>query len=334
MNEYVGSMPVRVLCWYQDVKRKWPWRETTDPYKILVSEFMLQQTQCSRVQEKYIQFLEKFPTVYALGQALLNDVLLMWEGLGYYTRARNLHASAQAIVEGYYSFPSTKKALQQLPGVGEYTASAVASIAFGENVAAVDVNVIRVFSRYFGVEYVRSKAVSTAKKWIQCGKIECGDAWNPGAFNQGMMELGQTLCVRFPQKELCRKCPLYDGCASKGSLFSYPLPRIRSTQIPRKVVDLYLVVYDDAVYLHKSRKDLWEVPEKSRFVMFSKGTFLGEFRHTRGGIRYKYRVFQHNVSCFAHGTEDGSLIPIDDLHSIAMQTWCRKALSFLEKYHA
>jgi A/G-specific adenine glycosylase len=201
-----------LLAWFDASARDLPWRQTRDPYAIWVSETMLQQTRVLVVKEYYTRFLEKFPTLEALASASEEEVLAQWSGLGYYRRARALHESARAVVAEYAGkVPNTAAELSRLPGVGIYTAAAVASIAYGEPVAAVDGNVERVLTRWFGGEAVAGAARSGQIRRLAASLV---DPKRPGDFNQAMMELGATICL--PRSPLCLTCPVRTGCATRG----------------------------------------------------------------------------------------------------------------------
>ncbi len=185
-----------LLSWYDKNKRDLPWRTTRDPYRVWVSEIMLQQTRVATVVLRYSQFLQKLPSLEALAAARQTSVLAEWSGLGYYRRARNLHAAAKIIVrEG--NFPATARDWMNLPGIGRYTAAAIASIALGEPVAVLDGNVERVLRRLLGGSLARAYLWNTAEDLL--------DRERPGAFNQAMMELGATLCL--PGEPRCGDCP-------------------------------------------------------------------------------------------------------------------------------
>jgi A/G-specific adenine glycosylase len=201
-----------LLQWFDRNARDLPWRQTRDPYAIWVSETMLQQTRVAVVIDYYTRFMTRFPTLQSLAQAEESEVLALWSGLGYYRRARALHESARAVMtEHAGEIPKTAAALSRLPGVGVYTAAAVASIAFGEPVAAVDGNVERVLTRYFGHEPVPGVARSGE---LRRAAEHLVDPERPGDFNQGMMELGATVCL--PRQPLCIACPVREGCATRG----------------------------------------------------------------------------------------------------------------------
>jgi A/G-specific adenine glycosylase len=212
-----------LLRWYDGHRRDLPWRETSDPYRIWLSEVMLQQTRVAAVLDHYRIFLDRFPTVEALAAASLDAVLAAWSGLGYYRRARRLHQCAQQIVERHDGgFPRNAEALQALPGIGRYTAAAVSSIAFAEPRALADGNVERVLGRLHGVN------LTTVETWHHAQALL--DESRPGDFNQAMMELGATVCL--PQKPHCRSCPVEKWCRTQGEILrAEPTTRQTKKQI-------------------------------------------------------------------------------------------------------
>ncbi len=205
------TMRAALLAWYGAHRRDLPWRATRDPYRIWVSEIMLQQTRVAAVLEHYRRFLEAFPTVQALAAATEPEVLALWSGLGYYRRARMLHRAAKVVVqESTGAMPRTAEGLRALPGVGAYTSAAVASIAFGEAVAVVDGNVERVLARLAGWS---ADDVGFAGR-VRTLADALVDRERPGDFNQGMMELGATVCL--PRAPLCLGCPWHPWCRTRG----------------------------------------------------------------------------------------------------------------------
>jgi A/G-specific adenine glycosylase len=198
-----------LLHWYDQHRRDLPWRETRDPYCIWLSEIMLQQTRVAAVLDHYRIFLKRFPNVQTLAASSEDTVLAAWSGLGYYRRARMLHRCAQEVVQTHGGrFPGNFEALLALPGIGRYTAAAVASIAFGEAVAVVDGNVERVLQRLIGVNF------NAAQIWQDAQTLL--DRSRPGDFNQAMMELGATVCV--PRDPRCLTCPVRQWCATRGEV--------------------------------------------------------------------------------------------------------------------
>ena len=209
-----------------------PWRRTKDPYRILLAEYLLQRTRVASGTPYYERFLDRFPNVAALAAASEDDVLRAWEGLGYYRRARNLHAAAQTIVHDHGGrIPSDAATLSTLPGIGPYTAGAVASIAFGEPVPAVDGNVTRVVSRLFRVEADVTTAAGRARIHELAADLVPSD--RPGAFNQALMELGASVCA--PRRPVCSTCPLTEFCLASQAGIQTSLPRMPPPRRPRTV---------------------------------------------------------------------------------------------------
>lgn len=220
----IKPLQAAILTWYATQLRQLPWRGEQDPYKIWISEVMLQQTQVTTVMPYYERFLTRFPSLESLAAASLDEVLKYWEGLGYYARARNLHRAAQQVVRDYGGqLPATAEALRRLPGFGEYTAGAVASIAFGEAVPAIDGNVKRVISRLFAIDAdITRKAGRQALEAHATSLAQT--APDPGTWTQALMELGATLCT--PTRPKCLLCPAGQGlCQAQISGLSESLPR-------------------------------------------------------------------------------------------------------------
>lgn len=215
-----------LIDWFDAGQRDLPWRRTSDPYRIWLSEVMLQQTQVERVIDYYERFLLHFPTIEALAAASLDDVLKLWEGLGYYSRARNLLAAARIICERHGGrFPSDSEAARALPGVGEYTSGAVLSIAYGVPLPALDANAVRVFARLFGVEGDPARG-ETRRRLREIARAAVPDD-RPGDFNQAVMELGATVCIA--GRPDCLICPVVETCAARAAgLETETPPRRRS----------------------------------------------------------------------------------------------------------
>jgi A/G-specific adenine glycosylase len=219
----LGAFRRALLRWYDLHRRDLPWRETHDPYKIWLSEIMLQQTRVAAVIDHYRIFLGRFPNAQALAAASQEDVLAAWSGLGYYRRARMMHQCAQQIAEQHAGcFPQDSESLRALPGIGRYTAAAIASIAFAEPVAVVDGNVERVLQRLTGIH------LTTPQTWQHAQALLAEN--RPGDFNQAMMELGATVCV--PREPRCAACPVRKWCATQGEIpRAKPASRQRKKQI-------------------------------------------------------------------------------------------------------
>ncbi|MFT3707800.1 MAG: A/G-specific adenine glycosylase [Archangium sp.] len=256
-------MRTELLAWFDQHQRDLPWRRTKDPYGIWVSEVMLQQTQVDRVIGYWAKFLERFPTVKKLAAAELADVLSMWTGLGYYSRARNLHRAAQEIVARFDGkVPGDLDSLLSLPGFGRYTAGAVASIAFELETPLVDGNVARVLSRVFEIDGQPGEKTREAALWARAGELVKGQ--RPGDLNQALMELGATVCV--PQNPLCLICPVRAKCKAlaKGRVDELPPPR-KATR--RKKLELAVALARKGKSVLLARREekglfggLWELP--------------------------------------------------------------------------
>lgn len=235
----------KLLQWYQINKRKLPWRKNTTPYNILVSEIMLQQTRVEAVVTKYQEFLRQFPTVETLAKAPLNDVLKAWEGLGYYRRAKSLKKACEIIYfERNSDFPKNSSELKSLPGIGEYTSAAIASIAFNEPTPVIDGNVIRIICRLFalhGNPYL-SKTLMQIKDCFESGFF-IGD--QPGDFNQAMMELGAIVCT--PKSPKCSSCPLELNCKARNEDLIDQLPELRKKEKPI-IKYLYFLIWPDSQF--------------------------------------------------------------------------------------
>jgi A/G-specific adenine glycosylase len=222
----VARLHEDLLRWYEAERRDLPWRRTRDPYAIWVSEIMLQQTRVDTVIPYYERFLARFPNAMALADAPEDDVLAMWSGLGYYRRARLLHAGARAVAERG-AVPNDREGLLAVPGIGRYTAGAVASIAFGEPVGLVDGNVARVLSRVFLIEDDMRKAGMRKAEALADAIVAARD---PGAWNQALMELGATICT--PQRPLCARCPIASSCRARAEGRQEELPVLAPKKKP------------------------------------------------------------------------------------------------------
>jgi A/G-specific adenine glycosylase len=281
-----------LLRWYDANKRDLPWRRERNPYHIWVSEIMLQQTRVNAVLEHYRKFFKRFPTIKSLASARESSVLAAWSGLGYYRRARMMHAAAKKVVKEYGGeFPTTEAGLRELPGIGRYTAAAVASIAFGEPTAVVDGNVERVLQRLSG------KAVAAEQIWKSANDVL--DPKRPGDFNQAMMELGATVCM--PRGPLCMLCPVVDLCHARGEI---DLGRVATPQKKREI-SYILARQDRSVFLVQRpmaaslMAGMWELPE-GQGNSVSNGTCL-TLRHSITVTDYTVRVFQGEIPDDAAG---------------------------------
>lgn len=243
----------RILTeWYKANKRPLPWRLSTDPYTIWVSEVVMQQTRISQGTDYYLRFVDRFPSVFDLALASLDTVLKNWQGLGYYSRARNMHQTAKTIVSSYGGiFPQTFSEMLKLKGVGSYTAAAIASIAFGEPVPAIDGNALRLFSRFYGIEEPIN--FSKGRMIVESLAADVIDKKNPGDFNQAVMDFGSLQCV--PRNPLCQDCVLSEQCCAflSGKVDLIPLKKGKSKRVERFFN--YLIVYDRDFLLMRKRED-------------------------------------------------------------------------------
>jgi A/G-specific adenine glycosylase len=253
----------KLVVWYRFNHRKLPWRESPDPYHIWVSEVMLQQTQVATVVPYYLRFVEQFPDIRALAEADLQTVLKAWEGMGYYARARNLHKAAQVVTNDFGGeIPQNYTAFRKLPGVGEYIAAAVQSIAFDQPYAVVDGNVKRVLARLFLMEAPVND--STLGKFFSENADKLLDRGHPADFNQAMMELGAVICR--PQNPLCNQCPVSSFCETFKAGRQNELPRRRKKEkTPQYHIAVGVVCKGNRVLITRRAEKgllggLWEFP--------------------------------------------------------------------------
>jgi len=252
-----------LLAWFEADARDLPWRKTSDPYKVWLSEVILQQTRVDQGLPYYERFVEAFPTVEALASASEDAVLKRWEGLGYYTRARNLHKAAKTVVDVYGGvLPRAPEALQLLPGVGKYTAGAIASIAFGARAPVVDGNVKRVLARLFNIEESIDDSETEKALWGIADALVPAD--RPGDFNQAMMELGARICV--PKSPDCAACPVAAQCQARRAGVQRERPvRNAKKAVPHKEIVIAAIENDGKFLLGKRPPTgllggLWEFP--------------------------------------------------------------------------
>ncbi|KGL62056.1 A/G-specific adenine glycosylase [Polaribacter sp. Hel1_85] len=247
-----------LIYWYLQNNRELPWRSTRNPYFIWLSEIMLQQTRVAQGLSYYLKFTTTFPTVFDLAKADESTVLKMWQGLGYYSRARNLHFSAKQIAnELNGEFPSTYKDIIKLKGIGDYTASAIASICFNEPTAVVDGNVYRVLSRYFGIKTpINSSAGIKEFKTLAQSLI---DERQPGNFNQAIMDFGALHCK--PQNPLCETCPFADSCVALEKKLIKELPvKEKKIKVRKRYFNFLVIKTDDhkTILSERTGKGIWQ----------------------------------------------------------------------------
>jgi A/G-specific adenine glycosylase len=321
-----------LLRWYDQHRRDLPWRKTRDPYRIWLSEIMLQQTRVAAVLDHYRIFLERFPNIQALAAASEEAVLAAWSGLGYYRRARMLHQAAQQITKKQGGcFPQNSEALLALPGIGRYTAAAIASIAFAEPVAVVEGNVERVLQRFIGIN------LTTPQIWQHAQALLANS--RPGDFNQAMMELGATVCV--PREPRCLICPVRKWCVTQQSMerrASPPGPAPNSTRQVKKEIWCVLSQRDGGVRLvqRPTRTSLlpgmWELPQSSEPPRPSPASAPWRtFRHSITVTDYTVHVLRdtplRNMSLpDAPPAAKGKWIAIDRIPQIPITGLTRKIL--------
>lgn len=244
-----------LLKWYEEHKRPLPWRDTKDPYRIWISEIILQQTRVAQGYDYYLRFLERFPDVFVLAAASEDEVMQQWQGLGYYSRARNLHAAAKTIA-ALGHFPTTYEEIRTLKGVGDYTAAAISAFAFGLPTAVVDGNVYRVLARHFGI--FTPIDTTAGKKVFRELAQQLLDELHPGDYNQALMDFGALQCT--PQNPQCTDCPLSDTCVAYSAACVEQLPvKSKKTKVKtRYFVYLYLRC-EGKIFLHRrGAGDIWQ----------------------------------------------------------------------------
>jgi A/G-specific adenine glycosylase len=334
----------KLIAWYKGHARELPWRGVSDPYRTWLSEVMLQQTRVAAVIEHYETFLRRFPTMLSLALAPESEVLATWSGLGYYKRARLLHKTAQFLTtERGGVLPSTAAELRTLPGIGEYTSAAIASIAFGESIAVVDGNVERVLLRLTGRPEIRTAA---GRAFVQrrasalMPKRRIGEGVNlAGDHNQAMMELGATLCL--PRNPLCLHCPVYSMCKTRGehitpqraAQLSRPAAYLLSLQKRGRLTEVLLELRPDDASLMPG---MYELPPLPQDAVQGREPLL-RLRHAITNTNYYVQIFA------AHGPDDSGLrraVPAakSDLHwvltsrlsSLPLTGLTRKALQRLD----
>lgn len=257
------SFSSRLLRWYDFYKRDLPWRKTRDPYRIWLSEVLLQQTQVKTALPYYRRFLARFPDVFALADAPLDAVLKAWEGAGYYARARNLHRAAQVIAHARGGkFPRTVQGWMELPGVGRYTAGAIASIAFNVDAPVLDGNVIRVLCRYFGIRDDPDATATRERLWILAERsLPAGHARE---YNQALMELGATVCL--PRNPRCPLCPVQNKCVARLEGIQNALPVKRAKKpLPHHAIAVGIIRKRGRILIQQRLAKgllggLWEFP--------------------------------------------------------------------------
>jgi A/G-specific adenine glycosylase len=324
----VTAVSRALTAWFRKGHRDLPWRHTTDPYSIWVSEIMLQQTRAQAVIPYYLRFLERFPTVEALAAAEEAEVLTLWSGLGYYSRARNLRRAAREIVS-LGGFPRSYQQIRSLPGIGDYTAAAVASIAFELPHAVLDGNVLRVIARVqndfsdIAAIRTRDRFREIAQGWL--------DARRPGLFNQALMELGATVCL--PRNPLCLLCPVASLCQARQSGTATELPVKRRKVIPERIEASVLIIWRGTRLLLRQRAPnagrmagFWELPGPDDLTGVVTGEVLGAIRHTITHHHYSVQVCRAKAARSWRPPANFRWFPEKELGTIPLTTIARKSL--------
>ena len=310
----IRSLRMKLTRWYDRAHRDLPWRRTRDPFAIWISEVMLQQTRVAAVIPYYQRFLERFPDAASLAHAPESEMLAMWSGLGYYSRARNLQKAAWKIVESG-AFPNDYPSILELAGVGPYTAAAIASISFGLPRAVVDGNVRRVLARWTNDGHVDTQQI--ADRLL--------DRRDPARWNQAVMELGATICL--PREPRCGECPVAAHCAARRAGTASDLPLKRAKPAPEHLERTLLVIRRNGrILLTPSLRveGFWDLPERTDHSASVRiGATLGDFRHTILHRHYRFTVKE----AIAEAAPKGSRWHTDkELAQIPLSTIARKAL--------
>lgn len=313
-----------LLAWFDRHQRDLPWRRTRDPYAIWLSEIMLQQTRVAAAIPYYGRFLTRFPRLHALAEAPEADVLTHWAGLGYYSRARNLHRAAKQMAASG-GFPSDYERIRALPGIGDYTAAAIASIAFGKVHAAVDGNVLRVLSRVYADPADIAKPAARRHFWKTAHELI--DVARPGDFNQAMMELGATICL--PRNPQCLLCPVHSLCQAhnSGTQAAFPVKTSPEKQVFARRKLLW-VEKNSAVLAWRRAADsrfmagFWELPETEQLPDAIPGPVIAAFRHS---ITFHNYTFDLARAAEPASIGDCEWLPLESLPTVPVSTVFRKA---------
>lgn len=340
MQKIVGDL----LAWYDRERRDLPWRAApglrADPYHVWLSEIMLQQTTVATVKAYFLKFLRLWPTVGALAQAPLDDVLREWAGLGYYARARNLHKCAGIVARDCGGrFPDEENALKRLPGIGDYTAAAITAIAFDKPATVVDGNIERVVSRLHRIDI----PLPAAKKPIKAATAAIAPARRPGDFAQAMMDLGSAICT--PKNPKCLLCPIASHCAAKGKgdMETFPVKPAKKTKPTRRAVSFWLEHEGHVLLERRAAKGLlggmpglfstpWieraDFPEQKDWLSHSPANIDWQLgadisRHTFTHFHLE-SILATGAAARRFNIENGFWHPVDDLHAVGLPTVFRK----------
>ena len=354
-DRFEAARPALLLAWYDRHRRALPWRplagERADPYRVWLSEIMLQQTGVKTVGPYFLKFVTRWPDVTGLGRASLDDVLRMWAGLGYYSRARNLHACAVEVLREHGGvFPDTEEGLRSLPGIGPYTAAAIAAIAFDRRTMPVDGNIERVVSRLFAVEEPLPQAKPLIKELATTllGVSRAGDEQSrAGDSAQALMDLGSSICT--PKKPACALCPLHDDCAARarGDQEMFPRKAPKKTGALRRGAAFLIVSGDRLLVRSRPEKGLlggmtevptspWRAAQDDKAALSEAPALKGLARwHRKAGVvthvfthfPLELVVYTSSVPPRARAPEGMRFVPIATLHDEALPNVMRKVIA-------
>lgn len=345
MKEQCSSL---LLKWYDQNARTLPWRGIHDPYRTWVSETMLQQTRVETVIGYYARFLERFPTVEALAAAPQDDVLKLWEGLGYYSRARNLHKGAQQVVAEHNGvIPDDVAALKRISGIGPYTAGAIASIAYDQPVPAVDGNVIRVVSRLKGIR--ENVGIPSVRRALEHAAAQLVPEQRPGDFNQAVMDLGAAVCV--PGTPSCERCPLRKICDAYEAGDAEELPVLPRKTPPKQLhYDLCLVFAGERVLMRQRTETmlqgLWVYPmlegehtakqlpralQRLTKLSIGEASPVGEAKHVFTHQVWMMRMYIMHTEADAEAPEDWRFVTLEEMEQLAIPTAVRAARALVQR---
>lgn len=320
----------QLLNWYDKNRRDLPWRQTRDPYKIWLSEIILQQTRVEQGMPYYYRFLEAFPTLKKLASATEDEVLMLWQGLGYYSRGRNLLTAARQMVTQFKGFPSTYEEILSLKGIGTYTAAAVASIAFDLPYAVVDGNVYRFLSRFYGIE-TPIDGTEGKKMFLEIADSLL-DKKNPGHFNQAMMEMGALVCKPKPE---CHRCIFAHDCfAFKNNTISQLPVKSKKASVKARYFYYLIIHYKDKVFIRQREKgDIWQGLFEFPLVECDKPSALKKLIQTKKWQKIFEKqayVIIKNSEVIKHPLTHQTLntvfihVKIDNVYSEFLKTFCKR----------
>ena len=347
------SFSATLLKWYDAHKRSLPWRGISDPYKIWLSEIILQQTQIAQGKDYYLRFIERFPTVHDLASASEDEVMKMWEGLGYYSRARNLHYAARQIVERG-DFPTELDDVRKLKGVGDYTAAAICSMAYNYPAATLDGNAYRVFGRIYSIEYPFDEQKGKAFYTSLANSLL--DTARPGEFNQAIMDLGATICT--PKNPHCDECPFCDSCGAHTAHQEHHFPiRAKKPEVKERFLHYFFILHDHRIVMHKrGDRDIWKSLYEPFLIETAQSADLTQLHHPwLTGILKSHCVIRQHGKNIRHVLthrilranfysiylndlpailpEDYRFVPTEELQWLALPALIKKHLDWISDYN-